>query len=489
MPYHRAVFAFLTSKRAEEYHHFMKIRNLWIIGLTGITCFLGLFLATSSGVKDDPGRVVSDIDPLKSVIILPPASDERREIYTLYEDSPFVVLNYFDGMVQQHEKLSELLKAHGVHTLSVVDLLENAILNARKAGKLEGALAEIFPGQFPRLKDKLPLITASIMLGRDPNFFFTYNKKGYLDPLIPLSGAFYYTRDFAVSTPRGIIITNPRSKWRKHEHLIGRFLFRFADELKAHPIVFDAEAEGVRCEGGDIIVKDEKTILMGIGNFSDREAALKIAQKLNLDVLGVSMPPIEKFSGANFEIMHLDTVFNLVDQKKILTVPYFFLKKYAIDNPIVKYLSAVHDRPKKEPEKGELDFPPSLKTAIDSIPKVGWLTLFRAGTGEAKELEKKLGDYLVEQGYEVIPVGGERGDLREDQYLDERVLYELSLQAANVVQLGPGKVIAYAHNKYTNEALRKRGVKVLAFEGKYLADSLGGPHCLTMPLVRMKNPD
>lgn len=81
-------------------------------------------------------------------------------------------------------------------------------------------------------------------------------------------------------------------------------------------------------------------------------------------------------------------------------------------------------------------------------------------------------------------LGGERADMREDQYLDERVLYELSLQACNVVQLAPGKVIAFAQNEYTDQALRKRGVKVTTFEGKYLADSLGGPHCLTMPLVR-----
>ena len=74
--------------------------------------------------------------------------------------------------------------------------------------------------------------------------------------------------------------------------------------------------------------------------------------------------------------------------------------------------------------------------------------------------------------------------MREDQYIDERVLYELSLQGCNVVQLAPGKVIAFAHNTFTNLALERSGVRVLAIEGKYLADSLGGPHCLTMPLVR-----
>lgn len=63
-------------------------------------------------------------------------------------------------------------------------------------------------------------------------------------------------------------------------------------------------------------------------------------------------------------------------------------------------------------------------------------------------------------------------------------MYELSMQATNVVQLGPGKIISYAHNKYTIQAMRDKGIEVFPFEGKYLADNLGGPYCLTMPLLR-----
>jgi arginine deiminase len=462
---------------------------LFILGFF-VSVFFSSPISAKPGAFDIPeGRVVSEVDRLRSVIILSPSTEERREIYYLYGDSPLLVLNYLEGMVQQHKKLSDLLRKSGVRTLNLVDLLDNALSNARKAGKLEGALADIFPEQYPRLGEKMDRITASVLLGRSPEFFFSYNEKGALDPLIPLSGAFFYTRDFAVSTPHGIILTNSRYQWRKLEHLLGRFVFRFADELTKHPIVFDAEAEGVHCEGGDIIIKDEKTILMGIGNCSAPEAARKIAQKLNVNVVGVSMPPADKFSGANFEILHLDTVFNLVDHKKALTIPYLFLKKYETDNPVVKYFRAVNDQPKGEPKKGELDLSPSLKMAIEAIPKVGWLTLFQASSGEARELGTKLGDYLLEQGYEIIPVGGELGNMREDQYIDERALYELSLQGANVVQLAPGKVVAYKHNKFTNLALERKGIKVLAFEGKYLADSLGGPHCLTMPLVREQNPD
>jgi arginine deiminase len=242
----------------------------------------------------------------------------------------------------------------------------------------------------------------------------------------------------------------------------------------------------VHCDGGDIIVKDENTILMGINNYSEAAAARKISQKIDMDVIGVSMPPWEDFSGVNLEIMHLDSVCNLIDKDRVLTVPYLFEKKYSRKNPIAETLKRIGEGLEAEGENttDESDVSISLKKAIHYIPQVGWLTLFKAGTGEEIALNKKLVDYLRESDYEAIWVGGDQGDLLEDKYIVERVLYELSLQAANVVQLSPGKVVAFAHNKHTNDALLQNGVEVLSFEGKYLADNLGGPHCLTMPLER-----
>jgi arginine deiminase len=379
-----------------------------------------------------------------------------------------------------------ILEENGVEVLDVLDLLEDAITNARKAGELEQSLQEIFPSSFSKIKQDIDQVDAFALLGRHDLFYYNYDEESRFIPSIKPTIWFYYTRDFAATTPKGLILTNSKQHSRTLEHSIGRFMFNFAEKLKECKIAFDAEKEGVRCEGGDIIVKDENTILMGIHNMSEAEAAQKIAQKLGVDVLGVAMPPYEDFSGANIEIMHLDTVFNLVDEKKALTVPYLFEKEYANNNPMVKLLESInegliHERKTREDVEDVLSW---YAKAVKYIPDVGWLTHYKAGTGEAVNLEIKLVDYLRGLGYEIIWVGGDKEELREDKYLLERVMYELSMQAANVVQLAPGKILSYAHNVHTIQALMEHGIDVFPFEGKYLADNLGGPHCLTMPLLR-----
>ena len=431
--------------------------------------------------------VPADIAPLKKVIVLSPGDDFSRRSYEHYLDDFFgVSLTYDQGAATQHKRMVDILEENGVEVLDVLDLLDDAIANARKAGLLERSMEEIFPSSFLEINERFEHLDAQALLGRKDLFYYHYDLEGRFLPLIKPVIWFCYTRDFAATTPKGLILTNSKQRPRSLEHSIGRFMFQFAEELKDCTIAFDAEKEGVLCEGGDILVKDEGTILMGIHNMSEAEAAQKIAQKLDMDVLGVSMPPYEDFSGTNLEIMHLDTVFNLVDEKKALTVPYLFEKEYAEDNPFTELLESIGEGIEFEREKAEvdLDYTVSFSKAIKYIPDVGWLTRYKAGTGEAVALNMKLVDFLRDLGYEIIWVGGEIKDLSRDKYLLERVMYELSMQAANVFQLAPGKVISYAHNTHTIQALRDKGIEVFTFEGKYLADNLGGPHCLTMPLLR-----
>ena len=473
-----------------------------------VCLLIGLFLCCFCAEKQNfvGFGVTSDVDPLRRVIVLTPGEGTARQSYWFYMDEPLTLLGYDEGAVSQHDVLKKTLMRSGVEVLEVRDLLENALQNARAEGSLEQALEKIFPTSFTKIRDHADSLTADDLLGRSDDFYYVYDQEERFMPIIDLALAFYFTRDFAAMTPRGLILTNAKESWRSMEHRLGRFLFTYSDNLRECPILFDAEKEDVYCEGGDILVRDEKTIFMGVNNFSDSKAAQKIAIALDMDVIGVAMPPHEDFSGANMEIMHLDTVFNFVDRDKILAVPYIFEKEYADENPMVDLLLSVersfqYSRELQKPgevgegrgfesKTGDSEAQEdssqlmSLAKAVKYIPDVGWLTRYKAGSGEPEDLRTKLVDYLREEGYQAIWVGGDRGDMREDKYIMERVFYEQSLQAANVVQLAPGKVLAYAHNRHTIQALRDQGVEVVVFEGKYLADGLGGPHCLTMPVLR-----
>jgi arginine deiminase len=136
-----------------------------------------------------------------------------------------------------------------------------------------------------------------------------------------------------------------------------------------------------------------------------------------------------------------------------------------------------------QPER-DLGKSDELRLTVELMPQVGWVTRYAAGTGQATPLGVKLVDYFRAQGYQIISVGGEQGALPVEKYAIERAMYELRWQGANVVQLRPGRVIAYEHNVHTNEALRRAGVEVLTFPGDLLSLRNGGPHCLLLPLVR-----
>jgi arginine deiminase len=391
------------------------------------------------------------------------------------------------GVIREHEALRELLRKQNVRVMDVRELLDSAIGAARREGKLAEWLKQTFPATADQAAKRIDAIGAASVLNLSDDLFYAKRGDGSIDPIFAGVPSMYWSRDFAISTPKGIIIGNGQHYRRALENSVARLIFQFADELKEFPIVFDAAKEGVFLDGGDTIVLDEKTLLLGVGNRSSREAAPKLAQKLGMDVIAVAMPPADKPSGLNRQLLHLDSIFNLVDTKKVLAVPYFLEKRYSESNPmkpILTGLAAQTDRIRLAQPEREMSKTDDLRLTVELMPQIGWVTKYEAGSGNSTSLNLKLVDYFRERGYQVIYVGGDRGSLPLEKYVIERAMYELRWQGANVVQLRPGRVIAYEHNIHTNQALRQAGVEVITFPGELLSINNGGPHCLLMPLVR-----
>lgn len=66
----------------------------------------------------------------------------------------------------------------------------------------------------------------------------------------------------------------------------------------------------------------------------------------------------------------------------------------------------------------------------------------------------------------------------------EADMSEYETCCTNVIAIGDRKIIAPAENKITNQRIRESGVEVIEVELKEILAHGGGPHCLTLPLVR-----
>jgi arginine deiminase len=431
--------------------------------------------------------VTADYERLRVVMVMSVDDSIRKSSEMGASAHPIFHKSLPPGTVEEHRALVGLLERAGVRVLQVRDLLQDAIENARAGGELEAWLRETYPDQFERIRLRQSEVNADTVLQRSDNLFYRQNDLGELDPMFLPIASMYWARDFAVSTPKGIIIGNAQNFGRTLENGIARLLFRHAKALREYPVVFDAAKEGVTLEGGDVIVRDEKTLFVGTGQRTDRRAAALLARKLDMDVMAVSMPPRDKPNGMARLLLHLDSIFNFVDRDKVVAVPFFLEKEYADSNPMMKILAgfaaqtdAIRARAGSEAGADSKQ----IAATIKAMPGVGWVTKFEAGTGRETDLGMKLVDYARSQGWKVVVGGGDKDNLPDDKWTVERAMYELRWQGVNVAQLGPGQVIAYAHNIHTNSALQRAGVRVRTFRGELLSMRNGGPHCLIMPLVR-----
>jgi arginine deiminase len=427
--------------------------------------------------------VPTDIGRLRRVLVHTPGPEIRKMLNALSGQHPMLPSSLLlDRVVDQHRGFVALLEAEGATVLQLQAVLDEAVEAVRTTGVLEIWLQGLAPQLVPFASE----VSGAVLLGAVDRFTYHTDADGTFHPLVAPAKGIMYTRDLAIMTPRGVVISNFVNPARNFETALIRLAFDWSPSLREYPVVFDGREERLFLQGGDVIVADERTLLIGVGNLTEEGAARRLAQKLEMDVVAVQLPAggqdagveiYKGWHGLRSLFLHLDSVFNLVDRRRAVAVPLLLESEHAGRDPLSRIAAGL-----ARTSDVSADDADELR---ENLERTGRIRRFLAGSGEEDPLPDgiKLVDYLRYEGWEIVPVGGEaEGD--DVAWFVERVLRELYFQAANVVATAPGRVVACEENEHSLAALRAAGVELRPFEASEIVRWGGGPHCMTLPLER-----
>ncbi len=409
--------------------------------------------------------VDSEVGRLKVVMVHQPGLEHRRTLPWNKDALLFDDVLDIEEARPEHKQFSMLLASHGAEVLFLADLLKEV---CRDREERESVYLEVLGPEVLARFDPKQIHPYQLISGLPEN---TESAETFrVEPLPNL----YFSRDAAFGVPGAIVISHPYWPARQREARLVRSIFRrhprFAGTTVYDGILHDPTA---RVEGGDVLVVDRETVLVGVGERTNDAGANHLAAFL------FEHTPVRRLLKlhipANRVFMHLDTILTFVDRQQVLTMPYLWERPQLYAD--VARLAAR--------QCGELRFE-YRGPSPEMLAQPSRLEVVTAD-GVASTFDNALCG-LAECGIidpsRTVLVGGETS---EHPSPIEHVIAALREQwndGANAFALKPGQVMAYTCNDRTTRALERAGVEVVPFKGGELVRGRGGARCMTMPLDR-----
>lgn len=397
---------------------------------------------------------MSEVGRLRTVLVHRPGIELARLTPDNKDGLLFDDILWLERAQEEHDRLADLLRGSDVEVLYLRDLLREVLADAAVRGDvIDKVVTPALAGE--RLSEHLrgelrdcevdPLMDVFLGgvlrselsdWGIDP-LFAGLAADSHASVIRPLPNMMFM-RDNAAWIQQGLMFGVLSWPVRRPESLLMSAVYRHHPRFRdaGFPVWYgDGEFDvfPATVEGGDVLVVDERTVLVGSGERTAPAAAEALARRLfaadAIDRVLVAHFPAER------SMMHLDTIFTMVAPDAVNVFPYV------------------------------LD---AMEVYEVTPGPAGALTV-RQMAGLIPALEAVMGRPL-----RVITTGGDQvGSVRE-QWDDGN----------NTLAVAPGVVIAYARNTETNRCLRRDGIEVLELDASELCRGRGGSRCLTQPIER-----
>lgn len=403
-------------------------------------------------------NVTSEIHSLKSVLLKRPGKEVENLTPDTMHDLLFDDIPYLPIIQQEHDAFADVLRENGSEVLYLEKLAAEAIDQSNHKEDIVGrfiaesgirdkeltkALSEYL------LSMKTSEMVDKIMSGvRNDDLdiqssslaWLADHQKKTLFLMQPMPNL-YYTRDPANILGGGISINNMTFQARKRESLFMEIIVDHHPDFKTSELnIWRDRTVDTSIEGGDVLVLSDDVLAIGVSQRTSGKAIEELAQTLFSmnstfkKVIAIEIPHVRA-------MMHLDTVFTMIDADKFTIHPGI----QGLDGKMSIYVL--------EPGKGQADVSVTHHT----------------------DLSKVLKQALNVPEIALIPCGG--GDpiaAPREQWND----------GSNTLAIHPGVVVTYNRNYVSNDLMRSYGVKVLEIPSSELSRGRGGPRCMSMPLLR-----
>jgi len=401
-------------------------------------------------------RIDSEIGKLRCVIVHRPGVELARLTPQNREALLFDDILWVERAQEEHDAFVGILRSRGAEVLYFRELLRDVLADSEVRGAViddvvtpQACGPEVAGRLRPALRDCDPEDLLDALLGGllkrelssewgiDPLFADVLSNR--YDWVLPPLPNLFFMRDNAAWIGEGLALSVLATPARERESRYLRAIYKHHPRFRGDDFflwygIKPDDAFPASIEGGDVLVLDARTVLVGCGERTAPAAAELLAHRL------VERSGIENVVVAHFRkgraIMHLDTVFTMVDVNKF---NYF----------------------------------PGVGRGMDVF-------ILRAGRGSELSVEKMpdlpaaLRRTLGRGDLEFIASGSDSIEYVREQWDDGH----------NTFALEPGVVVGYMRNSETNRRLRDAGVEVLELDASELCRGRGGSRCMTQPILR-----